>query len=98
MSEPLRAMWLMNHKAARKFEIPMMKRAGIAEIFASKSYPNDPFFRSADTDWSEDAHLTIPAAELQVLNETQWYGAPSREAWEIANRRFDVLISNFVTA
>ncbi|OJW47783.1 MAG: hypothetical protein BGO67_09050 [Alphaproteobacteria bacterium 41-28] len=86
-----RAMWLLNHETARKFEIAMLKQIGIEEIFLPKKYPVDAFFRSASIDDSEDINLTIPAEELAVLNDADWYGSPSPEAWEIANRYFDIL-------
>ena len=92
MSEgrPRRIMWLLNHKAARRFEIPMLKRIGFQEIFLPKNFPQDPTFRSADLDYSEDKNLTIPASDLERLNKTDWYGPVSRDVWEIANRHFDL--------
>ena len=86
-----RVMWLLNHGAARRFELTMLKQMGIEEIFLPKSYPNDPAFRSASVDYSEDEHLTIPRDELDILNAADWYRKPGHEAWEIANRYFDVL-------
>ncbi len=86
-----RVMWLLNHGTARKFEIEMLKQIGIEEIFLPKKYPEDITFRSASIDFSEDANLTIPPDELAILNEADWYSSPSCEAWEIANRYFDVL-------
>jgi len=88
---PPRVMWLLNHGSARKFELAMLKTIGVKEIFLPKSYPNDINFRSASVDFSEDATLSIPRDELEVLNATNWYGRPSKEAWDIANRYFDVL-------
>lgn len=88
-----RAMWLLNHTSARKFEIPALKRAGISEIFLPKSYPNDPNFRSASTDFSEDANLSIPADDLAVLNETDWHRNPSIDAIAVANKYFDIIFA-----
>lgn len=88
---PLRAMWLLNHSAARRFEIPMLKRMGIDEIFLPKSFPSDPTFRSASIDWSEDANLSIPTHDLALLNSIDWYSGGTREGWEVANRHFDVV-------
>lgn len=92
MSEdrPRRVMWLLNHGAARRFEIPMLRRSGYSEIFLPKSYP-DYGFRSASVDWSEDSNLTIPAADLETLNATDWYNDVPRHVWDIANRHFDVM-------
>ncbi|MBR0693269.1 glycosyltransferase [Bradyrhizobium lablabi] len=87
---PLRVMWLLNHTTARKFEIPMLKRIGVQEIFLPKKYPADPALRSASVDWSEDEHLTIPKDDLAILNDADWYHNPGIEAWQIASRHFDV--------
>jgi glycosyltransferase involved in cell wall biosynthesis len=88
---PLRVMWLLNHTTARSFEIPMLKRIGVQEIFLPKKTPADPTFRSTSIDWSEDANLSIPPEDLAILNATNWYDDPGTAAWEIANRHFDVL-------
>ncbi len=87
---PLRVMWLLNHTTAREFEVPMLKRLGVTEIFLPKRIPADPSFRSASVDFSEDKYLTIPPEELAVLNATDWYNEPSPAAWQIANRYFDI--------
>jgi glycosyltransferase involved in cell wall biosynthesis len=92
MSESLpRVMWLLNHTSARKFELGMLKKLGFTEIFQPKSFPQNIAFRSGSVDWSEDASLTIPAADLAVLNATNWYEDPGRDAWRIANQYFDLL-------
>jgi glycosyltransferase involved in cell wall biosynthesis len=84
-------MWLLNHTTLRKFEIPMLKRVGFEEIFQPKSIPQNIAFRSGSIDYSEDAHLTIPAEDLAVLNLANWYEDPGRDVWQVANRHFDVL-------
>ena len=85
-----RVMWLLNHGAARQFEIPMLKSLGIREIFLPKIVPADHNFRSASVDFSEDENLTIPADHLAVLNGADWYRGPGADAWKIANMYFDV--------
>src|ERR1700740_3293672 len=85
-----RVMWLLNHAAARKFEIPMLKSIGIREIFLPKIIPADYNFRSGSVDFSEDEHLTIPPKHLSVLNSTDWYGDVGADVWGLANRYFDV--------
>lgn len=95
---PLRVMWLLNHTSARKFEIPMLKRMGVQEFFLPKSFPGDPSFRSASVDWSEDSHLSIPAEDLQVLNNTDWYAGATPAAWQIADRHFDIVFSTLTNA
>jgi len=89
-TKPLRVMWLLNHGAARKFELQMLKTLGIKEFFLPKSFPQEIGFRSATIDHSEDANLTIPAQDLEVLNQQNWYVSPSKEAWDIANKYFDL--------
>lgn len=86
----MRVMWLLNHTSARKFELLMLKRVGINEIFLPKTYPADPSFRSASIDWTEDSGLTIPAHDLAALNDIDWYGEISTDAWALANTYFDV--------
>jgi glycosyltransferase involved in cell wall biosynthesis len=89
-NRPLRVMWLLNHTAAREFEVPMLKRIGVNEVFLPKKIPADPVFRSASVDWSEDEHLTIPNDDLATLNAADWYHDAGGEAWQIANKHFDV--------
>lgn len=91
VSETMRVMWLLNHSSARKFEVAMLKRIGVREIFLPKIFPQDVFFRSASVDDSEDASLTLDPAELALMNQADWYGDPGKAAWEVANRHFDVL-------
>jgi glycosyltransferase involved in cell wall biosynthesis len=83
-------MWLLNHDAARRFEIPMLKSIGIKEIFLPKIIPPDHNFRSASVDFSEDGNLTIPVDDLAILNGADWYREPGIDAWKIANKHFDV--------
>ena len=85
-----RVMWILNHTAARKFELPMLQKLGY-EIFAPKSYPNNPGFRSASVDGKWDQTLSIPKADLDLLNSADWYRGASNEAWRIANKYFDLL-------
>lgn len=84
-----RVMWLLNHSSARRFEVSVMRRLGITEIFTPKSYPQEVSFRSASVTYAEDEGLTIPADDLAILNSTDWYNRPSHQAWEIANKYFD---------
>jgi glycosyltransferase involved in cell wall biosynthesis len=85
-----RVMWLLNHVTARKFEVPMLKSLGIKEIFLPKIIPPDHDFRSASVDFSEDGNLTIPAQDLALLNGADWYRDPGLDAWNTANKYFDV--------
>jgi glycosyltransferase involved in cell wall biosynthesis len=69
----------------------MLKAMGIKEIFLPKSFPNDPFFRSASVDWSEDENLSLPSEDLDILNAADWYNGENKSAWEIANKYFKVV-------
>lgn len=87
----LRVMWLLNHSSARKFEVSMLRKSGIEQIFLPKNFPSDPSFRSASIDHSEDQHLDIPASELNTLNDADWYRGATPEAWRVADRHFDIV-------
>ncbi len=91
MSRPIRVMWLLNHSSARKFEIAMLNKIGIDEIFTPKIFPNQVSFRSASVNNELDDKLTIPKDDLEHLNAQDWYGVPDKKAWELANKYFDVL-------
>lgn len=85
-----RVMWLLNHSAARKFEIAMLKRIGFREFFLPKIFPSRVNFRSASADFSEDANLTIPGAVLEKFNAIDWYSPQPRRIWEEASGYFDI--------
>lgn len=84
-------MWLINYTSVHKAEIRMLKEAGVTEIFLPKNYPSDLSFRDLSVDFSEDSNLSIPACDLEILNETDWYDSPSLLAWEVANLHFEML-------
>lgn len=88
-------MWLLNHPTLRKFELAQLSTLGISEIFTPKRFPYDEGNLYADVDHSFDAALSIPKSDLEVLNDQDWYSSPSMQAWEIANRYFDVAIFGF---
>lgn len=87
----IRVMWLLNHGTARKFDLMMLRKIGIEEIFTPKSFPQQINFRSASTDFETDRNLSIPEEELAILNNADWYREPGKEAWEIANKYFKVI-------
>lgn len=91
IDRPRRVMWLLNHSTARRFDVAMLRRIGVSEIFLPKSFPDEISFRSASVDHSLDATLSIPAEDLAILNAADWHRCPGREAWEVANRHFDIL-------
>lgn len=85
-----RVMWLLNHGAARKFEIPMLKRIGFREFYTPKIFPSRVDFRSASADFSEDQNLTIPLDVVERFNSLNWYSPQPREVWNLASQYFDV--------
>lgn len=91
MIKKVRVMWLINHTSAREFELLILKKIGIDEIFLPKITPDSHQFCSASIDYSEDENLSISKEELNILNNTDWYTSPSFEAWEIANKYFELL-------
>lgn len=98
MSKKVRILWLLNHTTLRKFEVDQLNSLGVSEIFMPKSFPYDEGNLSANVDYSFDQTLSVRENELAVLNNQDWYSNPSEEAWEIANRYFDVAIIGFFPA
>lgn len=66
-----------------------MRRLGITEVFTPKTYPQEVSFRYASVAANEEKALSIPTEDLAILDSTDWYGRPSQQAWEIANKYFD---------
>src|SRR5262245_940028 len=96
ISDKIRVMWMLDHRTARSFDLAMLKSVGIHEIFLPKRFPANPRYVGADVDNSFDSALTIPWDDLAALNDTDWCGGQvSAEAWEIANRHFQVAIIGF---
>lgn len=90
-----RVLWLLNHTTLRIFELAQFEALGITEIFTPKNFPFDEGNLSANVDYSLDDRLSISKDELVILNEQDWYLSPSTQAWEIANRYFDVAVIGF---
>jgi glycosyltransferase involved in cell wall biosynthesis len=92
-----RALWLMNHRTLRAFEVPLIEALGY-EVFLPKSFPYDEGNLSASIDRSRDAALTIPAGDLDRLNRHDFYGGLTPEIGEIASRHFDIAFFGFFPA
>ncbi|MES2536071.1 MAG: glycosyltransferase [Pseudomonadota bacterium] len=95
MKKNVRVLWLLNHTTLRRFEVRQLRALGINEIFCPKNFPYDEGNLSASVDETLDQTLTLPAADLQVLNRQNWYDTPGEDAWRIANQYFDVAIIGF---
>lgn len=91
----MRIMWLINHSTLRNFEIDQLKKIGVEEIFLPKKFPYDEGNLSASVIFDHDKDLTLSREDLDILNAQDWYCEPSQEAWDIANRHFDVVFLAF---
>jgi len=87
---PRRALWLLNHATARRFEIPMLKAVGYSGVFLPKSFPQKHNFRSASVDYSEDQFLALPDDVVALLNAQDWYAPIARDVWDVVNEHFEV--------
>lgn len=95
IDRPVRVLWLLNHTTLRRFEVGQFRALGINEIFSPKRFPYDEGNLSASVDDTLDASLTIPVEDLQIINREDWYAHPSQQAWDIANRHFDIAVIGF---
>lgn len=89
--EPVRALWLLNHATAMRSDARMLLAAGVTGVFLPKRHPSVTAFRSAAVTEEFDSSLGLPAGELAVLNETDWYGEVPDDVWDLVNRRFALL-------
>lgn len=92
---PPRVMWLLNKTALRRFEMEQLKVAGISQIFLPKFFPYDEENLSSTVTVEFDESLEISPEQLDFLNKQDWYGSPSAEAWDLANKSFDILFVGF---
>jgi hypothetical protein len=89
---PRRVAWLLTHAALRSAEVPVLRSLG-CEVWTQKAFPDTAAYRScrADTGW--DSHLTLPADELALLNDFDFYTQPITDTIaDILNRRFDLVV------
>lgn len=64
-----RILWMLNHKTLMQFEVPLLRTLGY-EVYI----PKIPSFDvSVAVDWESDKFLTIPAEDLEVLNQIDFY-------------------------
>ena len=94
MTKAKRILWLINHTTLRKFEVNLLREQGY-EVFTPKSFPYDEGNLSASIDYSYDDSLTIPKADLDVLNAADMYEELSPEVVRIINQYFDMRFSPF---
>jgi glycosyltransferase involved in cell wall biosynthesis len=91
MSEPLRALWLVNDRAALRSDASMLRASGFAGVQVPGAVPGTLQFRGTSVACESGPALDLPAAEREILARTDWYRPLSGEVWELVNRRFAVL-------
>jgi hypothetical protein len=95
-SEPLRLLWVVNHKTLMSAEVPILRELGW-EVFVPKIVPDhDAQFRSTAVTDEYDASLTISRTALAALNRHDFYErdwAPTIA--EIVNQNFQVMVASF---
>src|SRR4051794_31070877 len=94
MTKPKRALWLINHTTLRQFEVPILQSLGY-EVFLPKIFPFDEGNLSASVDHGFDAQLSIPAADLEILNRHNFYTGISAEICRIINTHFEICFFAF---
>jgi glycosyltransferase involved in cell wall biosynthesis len=91
MSEPVRALWLINHRTAMRSDASMLLGSGVDGVFLPKSFPATLAFRSASSTREFDPGLAMRSGELELLNATDWYRPLDETIWDLVNRRFSIL-------
>jgi glycosyltransferase involved in cell wall biosynthesis len=94
MTKLKRALWLINHTTLRRFEVPILQSLGY-EVFLPKIFPYDEGNLSASVDHSFDSQLSIPAADLEILNRHNFYTGISTEVRAIINAHFEIAFFSF---
>lgn len=94
-NKPLRVMWLLNHTTLRQFEMQQLKNLGVTQIYTPKKFPYDEGNLSATVTYEFDKTLSLSPHEVDLLNTQNWYEEPESEAWDIANKNFDVVFIGF---
>ena len=88
-----RVLWLLNHTTLMEWEVPMLLSCGF-EVFVPKHLPVGPNGRTAKVTERFDTSLTIPAVDLEYLNNINFYDDPmSRHTARLINRHFGTVIS-----
>jgi hypothetical protein len=90
-AEPVRALWLLDHRAARRSDVRMLVAAGVDGVFAPGSRPWGSGFQGGVAAEEPNAPARLPADELAVLNATDWNREVSDGTWDLINRRFSIL-------
>ncbi|MFM7538582.1 MAG: hypothetical protein ACKO9Z_02880 [Planctomycetota bacterium] len=89
---PKRIAWLLTHAALRSAEVPVLRSLG-CEVWTQKKFPDTPEYRSCRADNRWDIGLTIPARDLEILNDFDFYTDPITDrVAKIMNHQFDLVV------
>lgn len=86
----IRILWLLNDFQLRGSDVEQLRKLGVTKIYMPKTLPLSVEDIACNVDYTYDSALDIPVDDLALLNQQNWYAEPSSEAWEIANKHFDV--------
>jgi len=94
-SEIESCLWLINHDALSKWELPLLKNAGFKAIYTPQNYPESPAYSSGSVtnligDWTK-----FKERELDILQSQNWYTSIDKKASSIINSNFSLA---FITA
>lgn len=96
MKKTKRVLWLLNHTTLRECEVPLLLDYDL-EVFVPKKFPQNSDNRSASVSFDYDNTLSIPKAELEVLNQFDFYTSEfTLEIREIINKHFEICICAFM--
>lgn len=94
MGDKYRALFLINHKTLRSFQIPIMKEMGF-EVYCAKVFSYNEGNLSASVDYSYDKDLTIPKNVIEELNKVNFYEEIPTHIMGLLNMYFDVAFFGF---
>lgn len=94
-SKSLHVMWLLNHTTLRNFEVEQLSQLGVSGIFLPKSFPYDEGNLSASVTYEFDKTLPLTPSETALLNCQNWYDEPESAAWDLANKKFNIIFVGF---
>lgn len=96
MKKIKRVLWLLNHTTLRECEVPLLLDYDL-EVFVPKKFPQNSDNRSASVSFDYDKTLSIPKAELEILNQFDFYTSEfTLEIRDIINKYFDICISAYI--
>ena len=89
-----RILWLHNHTALGNFALPLLSEMGY-EIYCPKCFQAGYGDGSASVTYAYDAGLTIPKADLELLNRTDLYDKIPPEVMKVINAHFEIAMVHY---